>query len=96
MGEMLALPHIPIRQRVQSSHSFLHNETGVLRNQLQGSERVTASQDRKRLGDECWRKPLNLVRGVFDLEVRRKPQAFAAVAVISLRCMDIECSLVID
>jgi hypothetical protein len=26
-------------------------------------------------------KPLNLVRGVFDLEVRRKPQAFAADAV---------------
>jgi hypothetical protein len=58
--------------------------------------RMTASQHRKRLGDEFWRKPLNLDRGVFDLEVRRKPQAFAAVAVINLRCMDIECSLVID
>ena len=57
---------------------------------------MTASQYRKRLGDEFWRKPLNLDRGVFDLEVRRKPQAFAAVAVISLRCMDIECCLVID
>jgi hypothetical protein len=57
---------------------------------------VTASQDRKRLGEEYWREPLNLVRSVFDLEVRRKPQAFAAVAVISLRCMDIECRLVID
>jgi hypothetical protein len=30
------------------------------------------------------------VRVVFDLEGRRKPQAFAAVAVISLGFMDIE------
>ena len=35
-----------------------------------------------RLGDEFWSEPLNLVRGVFDLEVRRKPQVYAAVAVI--------------
>jgi hypothetical protein len=34
-----------------------------------------------------------LVGVVFDLEVRRKPQAFAAVAVISLGLMDIEYGL---
>jgi hypothetical protein len=35
-----------------------------------------------------------LVRGVFDKEVRRKPQAFAAVAVILMGDMDIESHLV--
>ena len=44
---------------------------------------VTVSLHRKRLGDEFWSKPLNLVRGVFDKEVRRKPLTFAADAVIS-------------
>jgi hypothetical protein len=32
-----------------------------------------------------------LARGVFDLGVRRKPQAFAAVAVMQAGIMDIEC-----
>jgi hypothetical protein len=40
----------------------------------------TVRQDRKRLGDEFWNEPLS--QGVFDLQVRRKPQALAAVAVI--------------
>jgi hypothetical protein len=31
------------------------------------------------------------MRVVFDLEVRREPQAFAAVAVIQAGIMDIEC-----
>ena len=51
---------------------------------------ITVSQDRKRLGDEFWSKPLNLVRGVFDLEVRRERQVFAAVALIEVGIMDIE------
>ena len=55
---------------------------------------MTVSLHRKRLGDEFWSKPLNLVRGVFDKEVRRKPQAFAAVAVILIGNMDIESRLV--
>ena len=55
---------------------------------------MTVSLHRKRLGDEFWSKPLNLVQGVFDKEVRRKPQAFAAVAVILIGNMDIESRLV--
>jgi hypothetical protein len=51
---------------------------------------MTVSLDRKRLGDEFWSKPPNLVRGVFDREVRRKLRAFAAVAVILIGNMDIE------
>jgi hypothetical protein len=35
------------------------------------------------------------VRGVFDLGVRRKPQAFAAVAVIQAGIMAIECYFLI-
>jgi hypothetical protein len=52
--------------------------------------RVTATQHRKRIGNEFWGKPLNFVRGVFDLQVRRKRQALAAVAVILMGIMDIE------
>jgi len=54
------------------------------------SGRITVRQDRKRLVDEFWSEPLNLVRGVFDLQVRRKRQALAAVAVILMGIMDIE------
>ncbi len=43
---------------------------------------VTVSLDRKRFGDKVWRRLLNLVRGVFDKKVRRKPLAFASDAVI--------------
>jgi hypothetical protein len=57
---------------------------------LHDSVVLTDSLDRKRLGEEIWSNPLNLVRGAFDLEVRRKPQAFAAVAVIEGGIMDIE------
>ena len=35
-------------------------------------------------------RALNLARGVFDKEVRRKPQALAAVAVILIEDMGIE------
>jgi hypothetical protein len=38
---------------------------------------------------------LELLRGVFDLGVRRKPQVFAAVAVMLVGIMDIEWCLVI-
>jgi hypothetical protein len=51
---------------------------------------LTDSLDRKRLGEEIWSNALHLVRGVFDKEVRRKPQVFAAVAVIEVGIMDIE------
>jgi hypothetical protein len=51
---------------------------------------LTDSLDRKRLGEEIWSNPLNLVRGVFDKAVRRKPQVFVAVAVIEVGIMDIE------
>jgi len=50
--------------------------------------RITVRQDRKRLVGEFWSKPVSL--GVFDLQVRRKPVASAAVAVILAGSMDIE------
>jgi hypothetical protein len=37
----------------------------------------------------------DFVRGAFDLEGRRKPQAFAAVAVIQAGIMDIECCFMV-
>ena len=39
------------------------------------SRTITATQHRKRLGDEFRSKPLKLLRGVFDLQGRRKPPA---------------------
>jgi hypothetical protein len=57
---------------------------------IYGTDRITASLDRKRLERRVWSKPLSCVRGVFDKEVRRKPLTFAADAVISLGFMGIQ------
>jgi hypothetical protein len=55
---------------------------------------MTVSLHRTRLGDEFWNKPVNLVGGVFDKEVRRKAQAFAAVAAMLIGDMDIDLQFV--
>jgi hypothetical protein len=59
------------------------------------SGRITAIQDRKRLAPTGPLLRKICLRGAFDLEVRRKPQAFAAVAVMQVGIMEIECSFVI-
>ena len=57
--------------------------------------RITAIQDRKRLASTGQLLRKICLRGAFDLEVRRKPQAFAAVAVMQVGIMEIECRFVI-
>jgi hypothetical protein len=42
---------------------------------------MVARLDRKRLGKDAFRTEWNSIRGVFDKQTRRKPLAFAAVAV---------------
>jgi hypothetical protein len=56
---------------------------------------MTAIQDRKHLAATRQLLRKICLRGAFGLEVRRKPQAFAAVAMMQVGIMEIECRFVI-
>jgi len=84
-----------VSAKVSITYSNLWWRIEPLSGAIRSTGRITAIQHRKRLAPTGPILRKICLRGAFDLEVRRKPQAFAAVAVMQVGIMEIECSFVI-